>query len=228
MVEATPTIAEARTSLKSFSLVVIGSMNPRLHHPTWYKGIGILDANAEQLALMDNETIVGPDGAQFRTAEYRVACLPNRWAIESEDYDVAMRFGKIAGLVFDERLRETPIQAFGINHHAHAPTTLVDVAKSIVQKLETAHLLPQDLASDTATCAIRFPWHDAGRGSLSFGPSVTSKAMLFAAFNFHYTIAQPDERQVYFSIGTLVEARLRRDFAASEEILKRTISQIER
>ena len=99
------------------NIVVAGHMNPAIHHPAWYRELGLISPTEAEKAQERPDLVVSPHLARVVMGPLTVQCLPETWRVsvtspEDEDraLDLAIRtFG---------RLDETPIQAFGMNYQA--------------------------------------------------------------------------------------------------------------
>jgi len=97
-----------------YSVVVLGAMNPAIHHPQWYEAVGMLSAAEAQEAMRGGALAVAPQLAQFQFAGFQIQCLPGRWQIEAAGSQQRNRVIDLAALTF-QRLGETPINAYGLN-----------------------------------------------------------------------------------------------------------------
>lgn len=201
-----------------FSVVVLGSMNPALHHPSWYKYIGILDDEAESSAL-SNEFVFLPQLGQFRTKEFQLFCDTQRWQVVVPSSDQFDRAIEIAKVTFDDRLVETPIRAYGLNFNHHLATKCSDVGAAIAQLL----------------CGLPFGFRqqDGTTGKLSFTqpvadgivrcdvePSARHKTMVYVAFNAHYELASKAE-PTPISLNALIRSHL-------DEVLENVRTRVDR
>src|SRR5689334_17620497 len=110
-----------------FNLVVLGSMNPRLHYPQWYQLIGCLSEEEANAARESPLFVVSPAFARFNTDKFTIQCTPDRWDISAGDEDDVARAVEIAARVF-EKLSETPVGAFGFNTFQDDKTTAENTA----------------------------------------------------------------------------------------------------
>jgi hypothetical protein len=125
-----------------FSIVVAGSMNPPIHHPSWYGAVGILSQDEIKLAVSDKAVpvVCTPPFSQFRFGGVTIRCLQDRWEIQSQDEGLLDRLLGIAGQTFDGKLPETPISAFGLNFHFVRPTGLSDVGMRLAELINSLPL----------------------------------------------------------------------------------------
>lgn len=102
------------TLADQFTVVVVGNMNPALHHPTWYL---VDDQSLERdvKAALDAGRVVATSAfSSFEGERVAIQCTPERWVITASkrgDFSLALT---LANRTF-ERLYETPLTAFGFN-----------------------------------------------------------------------------------------------------------------
>lgn len=105
---------KAQINSSQYSVVVVGAMNPAIHHPQWYEAVGMLTAEEAQDAARGGALVIVPQVAQFQAAGLQIQCTPARWQITTWDQQQRTRIVDIAGMTF-QRLGETPISAYGLN-----------------------------------------------------------------------------------------------------------------
>ncbi len=111
--------AEVSYELKgaSFSVVVVGAMNPSIHHPIWYRHVGLLDEQEEKVAL-EKPAILLPVPmrmASFETESFQISCQHDRWQILTTNPACADRILSLTEKLFDVLLSHTPVTQFGYN-----------------------------------------------------------------------------------------------------------------
>jgi len=97
-----------------YSVVVVGAMNPAIHHPQWYEAVGMLTAEEAQAAVRSGALVIVPQLAQFQAAALQIQCSPAGWQISTADQQQCGRIIDVAAMTF-ARLAETPISAYGLN-----------------------------------------------------------------------------------------------------------------
>ena len=127
-------------SRNTYSVLVAGSMNPMLHHPQWYRTLGVIDDEELAAALRDGLTGTTPFGSrfQFGTLPLIVTCLPVQWSIQSSSSESWERMIRIAAAVFAPT-NNPSIRAYGLvsNRHIDADT---DVKSSLAAKISGLRL----------------------------------------------------------------------------------------
>ncbi len=99
------------------SIVVVGGMNPRLHHPAWYQAIGAIDSDEMDEAVAFDQTVVTPQASQLQFSGITVVCVPERWEVRSSIASNKLRMHGLMLKVFDDNLHHTPVSAVGFNFH---------------------------------------------------------------------------------------------------------------
>lgn len=196
------------------AIVLLGAMNPRIHHPSWYRTAELLDANAEKLALQNPDTVCSQHIAHFRTAELQVSCLPDRWHVATDQVDLLDRLTEILIHTFDGKLHETPITAFGFNFEFHRRTDISDVASYLADCFRKLPIGVCELPSVAATFSSFHELED-NKVKLDIQPSVRSVDMLYIALNFHYEITSvygPVQQYGHFPLEPLIQPRIRADY----------------
>jgi hypothetical protein len=110
------------------AIVIVGAMNPAIHHPGWYRAVELITEVELTTALQ-----AGPASSQafarFRFDGIEIFCLQDRWQIQGPETS-GTRLLKLAMETF-ARLDETPVSAFGVNNDFHIETVLPDVAAKL-------------------------------------------------------------------------------------------------
>ena len=200
------------------SLVVTGAMNPRIHHPAWYRAIDAISKDAEQLALNDSEMIVMEVHAQFKTAEYRIVCEPDKWTIQSSESGAEKQFADLARIVFDVNLHETPVHAFGLNKTMHVATPCENVGERLGVGITNADLGVENFGASSGTFEVKRAREDGCRIKFQVQPSTHDDKFVFGYLNYHYTI--PVQKDRHFSLGDLVDKHISEDMAEAEDLIK--------
>src|SRR5947209_9499838 len=114
-----------------YSIVIVGNMNPRIHHPAWYEAVEVLSREEARVAVA-SPVMCTPALSQVQFDGLAVLCLQDRWEIQSQDARKLERMLDIAGRTFDT-LMHTPIAAFGLNFHFVRPAGLQDVGLRLAE-----------------------------------------------------------------------------------------------
>src|SRR6266436_391884 len=164
------------TRAYQFSIVALGSMNPRLHHPLWYRIIGAITEEEEALATASPNLVVIPPLARFEVAGITIACQENRWEISATQPALRTRIRDVAALVF-KKLYETPIQTYGLNNNFEIETGIAKVSKCLGDLFLSLDLGPKAEGEPTST--LNFLDVQKGRRiQVALGPSSLSQDVL--------------------------------------------------
>ena len=208
---------------ENFAIVVVGGMNPRIHHPLFYKMLELAPEQEIQAALDSDSTICVPQTAQLDLGDVRVVCLPDRWQISSTNEAACPRLLSVADRVMSA-LDFTPVSAVGFNF---------DFVRSAGAKLADR------LAALSRTMPLAFPPGPGASAAFTYSTVEAETAAkltrrvtiqlgadgpgrLFARQNFHYDIHIVG----HFSVGEIMRARHERDRSAAQAQLARTLDAI--
>jgi hypothetical protein len=205
-----------------WSVVVQGAMDPRQHHPFWYKTIGCLSENE----LLRTQGIVLPTRAQFTSPQFAIECTPSRWDIQTYARDDRLRMLQVTSKVF-QKLYEVPVGAFGINAHLFkktaAPSVKAVLSRVVIQSLP----FPPEGETDASITFVSKTAEYAT--NCMVGEAVTGNDVLFVSFNRHY--AAKGDAGGYFDLGPDVRKHADRDWADADVLadgLAARIGQIAR
>lgn len=204
-----------------FAVAVVGTMNPRLHHPKWYHAVGLLEEAEADAAIEDKNMVCMQSTAEFVTPSFRIACASDAWVIQTWETSHLKRILDIAKRTFDDKLSETRLSAFGFNMNYHRRTSCPDVAPYLASCLSD---LPLGLSEDSPTSAM-FEHRivsDERQVSALVQPSLMEPGMVFVASNYHYPLAP--EGQI--EIGPRIDKRFSSDMDDSESRRDRVIAAI--
>jgi hypothetical protein len=123
-----------------FNIVVLGAMNPRIHHPHWYRQVGLISQQELEEALHAIDTIATPPLSQFRISSFLIQCQEQRWEIQSSSLEHIDRLTELASHVFDDLLKHTPVSRFGFNYMIWKTVECENVSKRLADILPPASL----------------------------------------------------------------------------------------
>jgi hypothetical protein len=98
-----------------YSVVALGAMNPRIHHPKWYELVKIFSADAVNAAIKTEPVICTPAISQCKIGDITIKCLPERWDIQTANRQEIDRIREIAQEIFDKVLGHTPVNVVALN-----------------------------------------------------------------------------------------------------------------
>ena len=108
------------TPIRGTSIVLVGSFNPAIIHPSWFARFELLppsDLEAEQ-----DLKLVTPDFTLFRIGWLRVQVTTDHFELSTVEHDRVPLLRDVVSNIFS-LLSHTPVSAVGINRTAHYPTS---------------------------------------------------------------------------------------------------------
>ena len=120
-----------------FSIVVVGAMNPSIHHPAWYRPMDILTEEESKRSEESGMILaVTQQISQFSSGAFTVVCEPHRWQVQTRHETQLQRLREIADKTF-EILYHTQVSAFGFNFTYHRKTSLSEVNTTLAMLIES-------------------------------------------------------------------------------------------
>jgi len=113
-----------------YLIVVVGAMNPAIHHPAWYAATEILSKEESEKAIQSGVTVISPQIARFNVGSISIICEPLRWQIQTEQERDLSRAVELAEKTF-QKLFHTPVSAFGFNFLHHRVVSIPNVAAEL-------------------------------------------------------------------------------------------------
>jgi hypothetical protein len=200
-----------------FGIVLLGAMNPRLHHPLWYKLIGLID-EAEAAEAMAGSLIVTPQISQFQTSKLQLTATSERWELHTQDPELRDRVAKMAATTFDEKLHETPISLFAFNNNFYLKAAGNDIAKSMASKLEKS--LGLSFPNLQATSTMFVLTGDGGPINIRIEPSTRGSDEIFVAVNSNHAVTSSSG---YFKLSEVFGQTLNTDCELARKYAKEIV-----
>ena len=201
----------------SFSVVVTGAMNPSIHHPVWYRHVGLLSEQEEREAIEGKQALLIPlpaPMAQFETGLFQVSCQQNRWQILTANHAATDRIVSIAETLFDEILPHTQVTQFGYNFDF-----VFDIAKGGVGRVLGRLLcaMPFDLGIEDPTSG---EWKVAERRdraimSIALKPGTEDSSV---AILTNYSYVPPSDKFALFKLADFFKSEYSRHQEHSEQL----------
>lgn len=175
------------------SIVLIGSLNPAIFHPSWFAAHNLLRA-AEAEAAVTN--IVHPDVASFKTEWLEVSVVRERLQISTAQEPQYEALRDIAVGILG-LLSHTPIRAMGINRDFHFDLVTEnrwnELGHRLVPKQDWAPLLVRPGMRTLVVEGVR-PDELKGYLRVTVQPSAQIPYGVFIEVNDHY-ILKTEERE---------------------------------
>lgn len=186
-------------------------MNPRIHHPSWYRLVGLFDNEEAEQATKTPNTLITPPLAQIQTPKLVIVCQDDRWEIRTTSSDQVHRIQDITSKLFDELLPHTPIAAAGFNFSYWRTADAQDMGNFVASTLIKAPLglKPDNAISGEVVLRRTYDDHTA---SVALRPGADDKQNLFLGFNFEYRF----ENEGFFKLGNVISERFGVDRSETE------------
>ena len=193
-------------------IVVVGFMNPAIHHPSWYQTIQLIDKQ-EYDAAVSGPILLTPQITQFAARDFNIVCTADRWEIQTQRLEAMDRILTVASRIF-EVLDHTPVSAYGFNFHFHRDTAVQDVGRllgSAIEKLPLGLNLSGDIAGQLTLVSTE-------RGhkiTTNVAQSQLGANVVFVSLNFHYDILRT-ETPSYFQLSPMLKEHFSSDQSHSQ------------
>lgn len=178
--------------LQFFSVVVIGHMNPLIHHPSWYGQFQLLTDEEVKEAVERNSgsaisLSMSPDRTAFHCGGFQVLCEKTAWGIHCSDPTLRQRALKMGARVFD-LLYHTPVEGYAFTSVFHRATNLKHVGRRIAEMLDQSPLGLQWAESPGATATCQFDeTSETYERSVAIEQSSRSPESIFVGFRTMYS-----------------------------------------
>jgi hypothetical protein len=201
------------------SVVIVGAMNPAIHHPAWYHSVSIITQEEFDASLL-KPVLVNQQIAQFAIDGFSVLCFPDRWQASCDAED-GSRIIEVTKATF-EKLYHTPISAYGVNHDFHVETTkqIHSTLGAIVRK--TGLPFPPD---EVATATLTYTVEASGNTfKTTIAPSPRGPNFLHIQNNAHFIIQESNPQ---FDLGPLLDEAIRKNEDRSQLMLSSLVDAIQ-
>lgn len=125
----------SNVSADEFTIVVLGNMNPSVHHPLWYLQVGLFQEDEVLKTLHEKEVICIPPLTKFSINNISMQCTQENWQIGTSDKSNLPYLESITAKVFDDLLKHTPVDRMGFNFNYRRDTASKDVAGFLANRL---------------------------------------------------------------------------------------------
>lgn len=203
-----------------FSIVVVGVMNPAIHHPYWYESREILGEDDVKAAL-EKAVVCTPDFSEFETDKMHITCRRDRWIClttlnEHEEHVVA-----ISQAVF-KVLFDTPIDAWGINTDQHTKTSSEAVGNELAALISKSARALTNL--EKANAQFEYSYEDgAVVHNVKVRHSLKSDQHVSVYLNTHHAVPSP-KKGTHFDLSDLIATDLGTHTTLREKIISEAVS----
>lgn len=206
----------------TYNIVLLGGMNPRIHHPSWYRFVGLFDDEEVDQAVKAPNTFVVLPMAQIETPKFTIVCQDDKWEIKTLVPDQVQRLQDITSRLFDDILPHTPLMAAGFNFFLFRVTAR-EVGSYLASSLANTPLgLKRDnLSSGEVTLRRVFDDHTS---QVSIKPAPEDAKTVLVHHNFEYKFMKEGP----FKLGDVIARRYGVDRSEAEEQTELIVSSINR
>lgn len=206
----------------SWQIVVVGNIDPRQHHPTWYRQIGGISDGEFALAMKTLTGFIPPpmpgtsptSFVQFDTGDFALAVVGDRWTIQTTAEAGRRRMLDVVSLVFDEKLFELSITAFGINRNWTVKLESMTASQFLGHRLQETNLA---FPKGNGTGGPIFFSNPSGEFDTTYtiSPMLNNEKWLQVAYNRHHPIPKSAGKPFYFALGEMVKGNAESDWQSA-------------
>lgn len=188
-----------------YNIVVLGAMNPRIHHPMWYRLVGLITPEEADAAISLPGLLTTPHFSQFESNSFILVCQDDRWEIRTSDPGQLKRLHEIFVKVFDDILPHTPVSVVGFNFMFSRATRSNDVGSLLAKCILATPLGLNDSEVTGGEVVLRRVDND--RTALVSVKAVPEEpGALFVANNYEYRIKASEAFQ-NFKLADVLSGR---------------------
>lgn len=180
---------------QAFTIVLRGSFNPAIFHPSWFKANGLIGPSEVEGVEWEKEFMVHPDAAVFEIAWFRIQVDKDRFlaATSQESYTEPLR-DLVMGIL--TLLSHTPLRALGLNCDFHYQFLSTDRLNAVGHRLAPKpdwECLLKSPGLRTLTMEGSRPDNLPGYILVKVEPSSEVRPGLYVNVNDHYGLATDGE-----------------------------------
>jgi len=207
---------------ENYSVVILGAMNPQLHHPSFYRHVDIIDDEEEARAVASVDLVCSRQVAQLNVKGARIICMPDRYQVASPSAELASEVMDIAASAMDA-LPHTPTSTFGFNFDRVRTTGLTNVGARFS---ELASALPLGQPREASAMAsfkyvtVSELQEATQRLTLILEPVADDPHAVHVKCNFNYEVKPV---KGLYDLGALIRRLFPTDMVRSEQTVERTL-----
>lgn len=212
--------------LSYYTISILGTMNPRIHHPSWYRLNKLIDSDAESFAVSQDEDdfVSSPAISQFSTRDYAISCVQEKWQIVTEERKNIAVIQQVALKTFDDLLAQTPISGYEFWFRQHRITRCADVESYFVKIFNSLPFGLEPMGKGMAGFVSRADFDQRNVG-LRCEPSTRSKNMVYVAMSASYSLTT-SETPRHFELSPVLQEQLRCELEQFDRISGRIADSI--
>jgi hypothetical protein len=178
---------------EEISIVLLGSLNPGIFHPEWFRRQAILSAQDADAAEIK---VVSPEVTEVLFLDMKLDVFPNRLVLETLDASRAEKLQDVA-LNILAKLPHTPITACGLNNTIQFDLADQEYWHQIGHTLAPKELIWNNVLENPGMALLSvkgaLPGSFPGEINVNVAPSRKFVHGLLVASNFHYPVP-PDAK----------------------------------
>ncbi len=222
-------IAYSRTQMATnremYNIVVIGSMNPRIHTPAWYRLVGLIDDAELEEAVKHSQTAVHAAFAHWQIKDIGVDCVQSRWEVATTNAVCLERLRNMTVRVFDEFLNQTQVSAVGFNFNYWRVTDVSDFGRYLGSRLAKTQIGLKEDGLVSGELSLRRSAHDRSI-LVAIRPSdeAGSESVVNVLNNYEYRFTSTGKG--FFRLDDTLSPRFFEDLRDAEEQASRVVQAI--
>jgi len=210
-----------------YSIVIVGSMNPAIHHFGWYQLQEILSPQEAEAASKDTSVICSAQISQFSFGSISISCDTSRWQIQTKDERALSRAVAVAEKTF-QILYHTPVSLFGFNFNYHRATRLPKVRNALARLVEGLPLALSAGVEEEKAGKLNYQHGGGGRViRVSIEPSVRGDNLVYVAVNVEHSAPVPKEGE-FQQWDLKLEEVFQKDFSDAQGQLAAILQAVDR
>ena len=205
-----------------YNIVVVGAMNPRIHHPSWYELVNLLSPEQAKEALASSATFGLPGIAQLSAPSLglTISCNEQKWTVQTENRERTSLLQGITFRVFDELLKHTPVSAYGFNIIYRRETRCPSVGRFLADLIAGTQL---GLTADEADITLRRSL-DNYKGQVIIQRTPHDGGTISLSFNHEYSMLGYQDG--FFTLGDRIPAQFEAALTDAEQQTARIVGEI--
>jgi hypothetical protein len=170
---------------RNMSVVVLGSFNPAIFHPEWFRRLELLpDVEVEAANAGPDHVLMSGRATMVTFESLTLIVRPERWELRTAQPDWFEDLGAIARSTFD-KLRHTPVEAVGLNYVGHFDVPATTTVEALMSRWVPLGALGAVVGeAPTMSGTVRASW-SGYTASVTLEPSEKMKRAVFINQNYH-------------------------------------------
>lgn len=186
--------------IEGFSIVFLGTFNPRIFHPSWFLQQGLLGENEVKSAYeSEDDVLTTPRLSQFAADWLRCRVAPDKLQLLTMQSDALENVRDVAQNILTI-LEHTPVVAFGFNRNVHYKMPDEEswhhLGDALVPKSNWDALIYGRVGMQSVSVLSGPRERLPGRTRTTVEPSVRIHPGVYIGVNDHYDVLPREDREV--------------------------------